>query len=85
MISKVIPYGTTHEVVIESSTPTLIVARGINNNEGFMLMFHGLTDLPPVGEKGTVTFVENNGPSKGHWKYESKNWMDNVNFVHEGH
>lgn len=69
MKSKIIEYGTKHQVTVLTATDRLITVVD-ENGEGYLLMGHGLKELPKVGEEGIITFVKNNGPTNGHWQYE---------------
>lgn len=70
MITKTWPYGTTYEVVVISSTKLVLAVMEPISKEGFILAMHGLKELPKVGERGKIVFVEG-GPTGGHWKYYS--------------
>jgi len=65
---KVIPFGTKHNVRVESVSAFMMVVASDEIKEGFVLMAHGLQRLPNTGSKGTITFVKG-GPAGGHWKF----------------
>ncbi len=70
MEKKIIEYGTTHEVtVIESNNKVVIVVD--ENNEGYILMGHGINPLPKVNDKGQITFIKSNTPFNGHWHFDN--------------
>lgn len=53
-----------------TATPrTLVVAA---QAEAFILANHGLTLLPAVGSRGTITFMQG-GPTGGYWQFTSGN------------
>lgn len=68
MKTQIIPYGTTHKVRIEYSTKTIIMAVGQEIKEGFVLMHHGLKELPEINDTGKIVF-EKGGPNNGHWQF----------------
>lgn len=68
MKQKVIEYGTTHDVEVDSVSAMLIVVIAPDIKEGFMLMGHGMQKLPNKGDKGKIVF-EKGGPMNGYWKF----------------
>jgi hypothetical protein len=71
MQQKIIDYGTTHDAVVLSAKKEVIIVKGIDNNEGYVLIGHRLDDasLPAIGNEGTITFTKG-GPEGGYWKWE---------------
>ncbi len=71
MENKTIEYGTERKVTVLSATDTLITAVD-ENNEGYLLVGHGIKDLPKEGDTGRVVFTEIRNPLiKGYWKYQT--------------
>ncbi len=66
MQERIVDYGTTHDVTIQSSSHVVIIAVDESINEAFVLMYHGMTQLPTVGDKGKIIFVRNN---RRHWQF----------------
>jgi hypothetical protein len=69
MEKKIIDYGTEHQVKVLSATEKLITVVD-ENGEGYLLVGHGLKELPKVGDIGKITFIKSNTPFNGHWHYE---------------
>ena len=69
METKTIPYGTVKKVVVKDAGKFMIVVDD-DNREGYFLLGHGLDPLPEVGERGIITFVQNDRATKGHWEYK---------------
>ncbi len=77
MKEKIIEYGTTHEVEVDSATQKAILVIAPEIKEGFVLMGHGMQKLPKNGDKGKIVF-ERGGPKNGYWKfYPNKNEDEN--------
>lgn len=70
MEKKIIQYGTQHKCKVLSATHKLIVVVG-DDGEGYLLVGHGIKDLPKEGDDGKIIFVKSNTPFEGHWNYES--------------
>ena len=70
MKQKIIEFGTQHSVKVITSE-RVVLAVVDENNEGYILAYHGLDPLPPVGEEGLIIFERNSTPAKGHWQYYS--------------
>lgn len=69
MKNKIIEYGTQHKCKVLSVTENIIAVLG-EDGEGYMLMGHGIKDLPKEGDTGKITFVKNNNSLQGYWHYE---------------
>ncbi len=69
MDSKIVEYGTQHKVKVLSASPVLIVVKD-DNGEGYLLVGHGIRELPQEGDTGKITFIKSNNPLNGHWHYE---------------
>lgn len=69
METKTIEYGTQHQVKVLSATKQLITVLG-DDGEGYLLVGHGIEDLPKEGDKGKITFVKSDTQFKGYWRYE---------------
>lgn len=67
MIERVYEYGRTFEVKVETASKDMIVVIAPDINEGFVLLGHGLTDLPSPGDKGIIVFERDS--KRGHWQY----------------
>lgn len=72
MKEKVIPFGEAHPVEVIQSSKVLVTVHASDNNEGYMLMGHGLNPLPNVGDSGKIVF-EKGGPKGGYWQYYPNN------------
>lgn len=70
MEGKIIEYGTQHKVKVLSASKNLITVVD-ENREGYLLIGHGIKELPKIGDMGKITFVKSNRPSNGHWHYEA--------------
>lgn len=68
MQKQVIQFGTTHEVTVMSASAMMITVHAPLINEAFILMGHGMKELPKEGDKGAIKF-EPGGPAGGYWKY----------------
>lgn len=68
MEKKIIPYGTTRNVVVVASEKLVLVLED-EEKEGYVLAYHGIDPLPAIGDKGTIVFQKNDGPAKGHWQF----------------
>lgn len=71
MEERIIPFGTTHNVTVDSASVMMIVVIADEINEGFVLTGHGMEVLPKKDDKGTIVF-ERGGPLGGYWKYLPK-------------
>lgn len=69
MNKKIIEYGTQHKVKVVQASAQLITVVD-QNNEGYLLIGHGMIELPGLGEIGTITFTKSNTPLNGYWAYE---------------
>lgn len=69
MKTKQIEYGTTFNVTVISASKQLIAVVADENNEGYLLMGHGISDLPKPDSKGTIIFTKSNGMTKGYWHF----------------
>ena len=69
MEKKVIEYGTEHKVKVLSATDEIITVVA-DNGEGYMLVGHGIKELPKEGDSGKITFVKSDTPFNGHWHFE---------------
>lgn len=69
MKTKTIEYGTVVDVEVISATDKLITVVD-DKNEGYLLMGHGLKELPKEGDKGKITFVKSNNRTAGYWDYK---------------
>lgn len=70
MKTKLIDFGTTRNVtVIEASK--LLIACVDDNNEGYFLMNHEITDLPKLKSRGKITFTKTtqNKLTNGYWHF----------------
>ena len=67
MKEKFVDYGTVHKVEVISSSKHFIACHSKDINEGFILIGHGIEDLPKVGDVGKVVFERDN--RRGHWQY----------------
>lgn len=67
MKQKIIDYGATYQVVIESADAKCIICIAPSINEGFILLHHGLINIPNKGDKGKIIFERDK--EKGHWQY----------------
>lgn len=67
MKEKLIEYGTTHNVYVTSATKNIIGVVCPEIKEGFLLIGHGLTDLPEVNDKGKIVFERDQ--RRGHWQW----------------
>ena len=56
MIERIFEYGQTFLVEVISASPMIIAVHAYEVNEGFILTYHGLTDLPTPGDKGKIVF-----------------------------
>jgi len=72
MEREIIEYGTKVNVKVMTASKSLISVVG-DNGQGYLLLGHGIKDLPKIGELGQITFVKSNTQFKGHWHYESDN------------
>lgn len=67
MKTKVIKYGKTLEVTVLSASRSLISV--VAEDGGcYLLMGHGMTELPNKEDKGWIVF-EKGGAMGGYWKY----------------
>lgn len=71
LITKIIPYGTQHDVTVLEASPNMITVVD-ENNEGYFLMWHGLKNLPNKGDRGKITFVKHTNVTKGYWEYSPR-------------
>lgn len=69
MKTKIEEYGTRHDVEVIHSEEKVVAVRAFDNNEGYILIGHGLDPLPKVGDKGHIIFERNNLPTRGHWQF----------------
>ena len=69
MEKKIIDYGTEHQVKVLSATPTLIIVVD-ENGEAYLLVGHGIKELPKADDTGKITFIKSDTPMNGHWHYE---------------
>lgn len=60
-------YGETFQVEVISASSGLVAVHAYEINEGFLLMSHGMVDLPAPGDKGKIIFERDN--YRGHWQY----------------
>lgn len=58
----------SHNVTVASADKKVIIATGDEIKEGFILIGHGMKDLPCKGDKGKVVF-ESGGIKGGYWQY----------------
>lgn len=70
MQEKVIDYGTSHEVEVDSATSSMMIVLGTEVRKAFVLLGHGLKDLPKKGDKGTIIFERDS--KRGHWQWYPK-------------
>ncbi len=68
MQKKIVEYGTTHNVRVESATKTEIIVISDELKEGFVLLGHGMEILPSKGDTGIITFVKG-GVMNGYWEF----------------
>lgn len=68
MQEKIIPFGEEHPVKVISSDKNMITCHATDNNEGYILLGHGMEQLPKIGEIGKIVF-EKGGPKGGYWQY----------------
>lgn len=68
MLQKKIDIGTTHNVVVETTSAFLLTVVSPELKEGFFLMGHGLQKLPNAGDTGKIVF-EKGGVMGGYWKF----------------
>lgn len=71
MKEKIVDYGTEHPVKILSASKQLVACHATDIGEGFLLLGHGLSQLPKVGDKGKIIFERDN--RRGHWQYYPQN------------
>jgi len=70
MREKTWPYGTEFKAEVMSANKTLIAVTA-DSGEAFLLMYHGVKDLPKEGEIGKIVFTKG-GPTGGYWKWYSQ-------------
>ncbi len=70
MEKKIIPYGTERKVTVVNSSDKLITVVD-ENNEAYLLLYHGMGVLPKKGAAGKIIFTYANNPAKGYWKFEN--------------
>ncbi len=68
MKEKIVPFGETHPVYVLESSKSMIVVHATDVGEGFVLVGHGISDLPAKETKGKIVF-EKGGPMGGYWKF----------------
>ena len=69
MEKKIIDYGTERQVKVLSATEKLIIVVD-ENGEAYLLVGHGIKELPKADDVGKITFIKSNTPFNGHWHYE---------------
>lgn len=69
MKTKTVDYGTEHQVKVLSATDQLITVVD-ENGEGYILLNHGIKELPEVDDVGKITFVKSSSPLHGHWHFQ---------------
>jgi hypothetical protein len=69
MEKKIIEYGTQYKCKVLSATDKLITVVD-DNGEGYLLMGHGIKDLPKEGDLGKITFMKSNNQMNGYWHYD---------------
>lgn len=67
METRIINYGESREVTVESVDKAFIICIGKKDNEGYVLIGHGLSTLPKPGDNGKIVFERDK--RKGHWQY----------------
>jgi len=65
-------YGTELDVKVFSATKTDIVVICEKINEGFILVNHGVKDLPKKDDEGKIIFTKG-GPTGGYWSWKPAN------------
>jgi len=70
MLKKIIPYGTKHQVTVLSASKHVIAVHASGINEGFLLIGHGVENLPQQGDKGKIIFERDT--RAGHWEWYPK-------------
>jgi len=68
MEKKIINYGTEHQVKVLSATDKLITVVD-ENGEGYLLVGHGIKELPKINDGGKITFVKSDSPLNGYWHF----------------
>jgi hypothetical protein len=67
MNKKIVGYGTTYYVEVEHADAKCIVCIAKSISEGFVLLYHGLKNIPKKNDKGKIVFERDK--SSGHWQY----------------
>jgi len=67
--TKVFKYGTTYKAVVVSADKNIIAVYTDDTptREGFLLLGHGIIDLPVKGDIGKIVFERDN--RQGHWQW----------------
>lgn len=68
MKQKVIPFGETHPVKVIKASKSLIIVHATDNNQAYVLIHHGIQNLPVKEENGTIEF-KMGGPTGGYWHF----------------
>lgn len=68
MKERVYEYGTEYTVRVDKSDKDMIIVICDEIKEGFVLLYHGMNELPSMGDVGKIVFTKG-GPKKGYWKY----------------
>lgn len=68
MKEKIVKYGTRVNVKVLQASKSLIAVAGGEPVEGYLLMGHGVINLPKVDDEGYIIF-EKGGPNGGYWNY----------------
>lgn len=71
MLERVFEYGAEYKAEVISSSKAVIGVHATEINEGFLLLGHGIEQLPKVGDKCKIVF-EKDG-RRGHWEWYPDN------------
>lgn len=67
MKEKIVDYGTEHPIKIIHGDKNVITGVATDINEGFVVIGHGLKEIPNEGDLGKIIFERDK--NRGHWQF----------------